>query len=242
MRSIQIGNTTVPYELVFTDRRKTIELTVDLNKHLTVKAPHGISEEDITINLMRRAKWIINNLDRMDEVILHETTKEFVSGEKFLLRGRRYRLKVIKVSGGDAPTLQFKGGMFVATVSGEMPEKEYRPLLYPLFVEYYHHKAQQVINERMRKYLKYFDIEPSLVKVEDLKSKWGNCSKTNQLRFNWRIVMAKTSIIDYVIAHELCHLVHKNHSKEYWKLLMTLMPDYEKKKEWLRVNGKMLEM
>lgn len=99
-----------------------------------------------------------------------------------------------------------------------------------------------VINERMKRYLKYFDTEPSLVKVEDLKSKWGNCSRMNQLRFNWRIVMAKTSIIDYVIVHELCHLVHKNHSKEYWNLLKTLMPDYEKKKEWLRVNGKMLEM
>lgn len=77
---------------------------------------------------------------------------------------------------------------------------------------------------------------------EKLKSKWGSCSRTNQLRFNWRIVMAKTSIIDYVIVHELCHLVHKNHSKEYWNLLRTMMPDYEKKKEWLRVNGKMLEM
>lgn len=242
MHTIQIGNTTVPYELAFTDRRKTIELTIDLNKHLTVKAPNGMSDDDVTLNLMRKAKWIINNLDRMDEVILHESIKEFVSGEKFLLRGRRYRLKVVKVTGNDAPTLQFKGGMFVATVSDKVPEKEYRVQLYPLFLEYYQHKAQQVVNERVRKYLKYFDTEPSLVKVEDLKSKWGSCSRTNQLRFNWRIVMAKTSIIDYVIVHELCHLVHKNHSKEYWNLLRTLMPDYEKKKEWLRVNGKMLEM
>ncbi len=103
-------------------------------------------------------------------------------------------------------------------------------------------RVKQVLNERVKKHLKYFDTEPSLVKIEDLKSKWGNCSKTDQLRFNWRIVMVKTSIIDYVIVHELCHLVYKNHSKEYWNLLRTLMPDYEKKKEWLRVNGKMLEM
>jgi predicted metal-dependent hydrolase len=239
MHSIQIGNTIVPYELIFTGRKKTIELTIDLNKHLTVKAPNGMSDDALTANLFRKAKWIINNMDKMDDVVLHESNKEFVSGEKYLLRGRRYRLKVSK---GETATLKFRNGRFIATVPEHTPESEYNNLLRPLFLEYYQQKAEQVINERVKRHLKYFDDEPSLIKIQDLRGKWGNCSKTNQLRFNWRIVMAKTSIIDYVVVHELCHLKHKNHAKEYWESIKTIMPDYEQKKEWLRVNGKVLDI
>ncbi|AFV22846.1 hypothetical protein Mpsy_0637 [Methanolobus psychrophilus R15] len=237
MRSIDIGNTTVPYELIFTGRKKTIELTIDLHRHLTVKAPHGMEDDAVKTNLFRKAKWIINNLDKMDDVIIHESNKEFISGEKYLLRGRRYRLKVIK---GDDVSLKFNNGRFIATVPKDVLESEYKALLHPLFMEYYQQKAEQVISERVKRYLKYFDNEPSLVKVQDLKGKWGNCSKTNQLRFNWRIVMATTSIIDYVVVHEMCHLKHKNHSKEYWDSIKTILPDYEKRKEWLRINGKIL--
>lgn len=239
MHSIQIGNTTVPYKLVFTGRKKTIELTIDLNKHLTVKVPREMTDDAIQINIFRKAKWIINNLDKMDDIILHETNKEFVSGEKYLLRGRRYRLNVSK---DEKTTLKFNNGRFIATVPKDVSESEYRRHLQPLFLEYYQHKAEQVINERVKRYLKYFDDEPSLIKVQDLKGKWGNCSKTNQLRFNWKIVMAKTSIIDYVVVHEMCHLKHKNHSKEYWDSIKTILPDYEKRKEWLRVNGRILDL
>jgi Predicted metal-dependent hydrolase len=239
MHSIQIGNTTVPYELIFTGRKKTIELTIDLNKHLTVKAPHGMSDDALTTNLFRKAKWIINNLDKMNDVVLHESNKEFVSGEKYLLRGRRYRLKVTR---GEDTSLKFMNGRFIATVPKGVSEAEYRSHLCPLLLAYYHQKAEQVINERVKRYLKYFDDEPSLVKIQDLKGKWGNCSKTNQLRFNWRIVMAKTSIIDYVVVHELCHMKHKHHAKEYWDSIKTIMPDYEQRKEWLRVNGEVLNI
>ncbi|MCD4822331.1 MAG: M48 family metallopeptidase [Methanococcoides sp.] len=204
---------------------------------MTVKAPEGMTEDALTTNLFRRAKWIINNLDKMDEVIEYESNKEFISGEKYLLRGRRYRLKVNK---GDEPSLKFLKGKFHATIPIDVPESEYKSYLQPLFLEYYHHKAEQVIDERVKKYIKYFDDEPSLIKIQDLKEKWGSCSKKNQLRFNWKIVMAKTSIIDYVVVHEMCHLRFKDHSKQYWDSIKTIMPDYEQRKEWLRVNGKLL--
>lgn len=159
MHSIQIGNTTVPYDLIFTGRKKTIELTIGHNNRMTVKAPQGMTEDALTTNLFRRAKWIINNIDRMDEVIEYESNKEFISGEKYLLRGRRYRLKVNK---GDEPALKFLKGKFHATIPVDVPEFEYKSYLQPLFLEYYHHKAEQVIDERVKRYLKYFDDEPSL--------------------------------------------------------------------------------
>ncbi len=70
----------------------------------------------------------------------------------------------------------------------------------------------------------------------------GKLHKQGNISLNWRIVLAPTSIIDYVVAHELCHLVHHNHSKEFWKLLQSIFPDYKERKEWLRVNGGLLTL
>ncbi|HII02663.1 TPA: M48 family metallopeptidase [Methanosarcinaceae archaeon] len=85
-------------------------------------------------------------------------------------------------------------------------------------------------------------MKQSVHEKQYLKNKWGNCSKTNQLRFNWRVVMAKMSIIDYVIVHELCHMKHKNHSKAFWNDVQKILPDYEERKEWLRVQRDLLKI
>ena len=242
MRSIQIGKTTVEYDLIFSKRKKTIGLTIDHNKKLTVRAPKKLSEDDVRANLFQKAKWIINHLDKMDEIQQEESIKEFVSGEKFLLRGRRYRLKVFQNEYCSKSSLTFKNGKFIATVPKDLHESDYRESIRPLFISYYHQKAEKVINERLNRYLKYFNDRPSGIIVKDFKSKWGSCSKDNKLRFNWRIVMAKTSIIDYLVVHELCHIEHKNHSKDYWDAVQAIIPDYEERKKWLRVNGNILKL
>ena len=74
-------------------------------------------------------------------------------------------------------------------------------------------------------------------RIKEQKTRWGSCSKRNNLNFNWKIIMAPEKVIDYVIIHELCHLVHFNHSKEFWNLLAFYMPDYKEQAEWLKNNG-----
>lgn len=241
MDYLEIGNTKVEYELVTSSRKKTIELVIDFNKGFTVKAPKGMKKKDVIKNLHKKEKWIINNLDRMSEILKNETNKEFVSGEKFLLRGRRYSLKVT-ASKKDLPSLEFKKSKFLAIVPSQLTEKQYATILKPLFIQFYKKKAEQIINERIKKYLKYFKIEPKNIVVTELKNKWGSCSKNNQLRYNWRIVLANTSIIDYIIVHELCHMIEKNHSDQYWKEVKRILPDYKKSKNWLKTNSEMLNL
>lgn len=242
MEQIRIGNTLVDYRLVYSSRQKTIELIIDLDSGFTVKAPASISKEDVAANLQRKSNWIITNLDKMNEVIKNETRKEFVSGEKFLYKGKHYRLKVIQVDEEIVPSLTFTHSKFIARVPENLSEFDYPRVIQPLFIGFYHEKAEKILNQRARKYLVYFESKPSLIKVQFLKNKWGNCSKTNQLRFNWRVVMAKMSIIDYVVIHELCHTKHKNHSKAFWNEVQKILPDYEEKKEWLRINGDLLKI
>lgn len=241
MDYLQIGNTKVEYELVNTDRRKTIELVIDFNKGFTVKAPKVMKKEDVIKQLHRKDKWIINNIDRMTEILKYESIKEFVSGEKFLLRGRRYALKITK-SKKQGPFLEFNKSQFKAVVPSQFNESQYHSILRPLFIKFYKNRAEKLINERVKKYLNYFNVEPKTIIVTELKDKWGSCSKKNQIRYNWRIILANTSIIDYVIVHELCHMVQKNHSDLFWNEVKKILPEYEQRKGWLRTNNDILNI
>ena len=242
MEQIKIGNTFIDYCLINSSRQKTIELVIDLDSGFTVKAPDSMRKEEVAVNLRRKASWIITNLDKMNEVIRNETRKEFVSGEKFPYKGKHYRLKVVQVNEEIVPSLTFTHSKFIAYVPANVPEYDYPRIIQPLFINFYHEKAEKVLNQRARKYLLYFDDKPSLIKIQSLINKWGNCSKTNQLRFNWRVVMAKMSIIDYVVVHELCHTKYKDHSKAFWNEVQKILPDYEERKEWLRINGDLLNI
>jgi predicted metal-dependent hydrolase len=228
--------------LIYSSRQKTIELVIDLDSGFTVRVPANMSKDEVAANLQRKTNWIITNLDKMNEVIRNETRKEFVSGEKFLYKGKRYRLKVMQVNEEIVPFLSFTHSKFIAYVPASIPEFDYPRIIQPLFIDFYYQKAEKTISQRARKYLIYLEAKPSLIKVQSLKNKWGNCSKTNQLRFNWRVVMAKMSIIDYVLVHELCHMKYKDHSKAFWNEVQKILPDFEERKEWLRINGDLLKV
>ncbi|MBQ8597165.1 MAG: M48 family metallopeptidase, partial [Lachnospiraceae bacterium] len=78
------------------------------------------------------------------------------------------------------------------------------------------------------------------IRIKDQKSRWGSCSSKGNLNFNWRIVMAPEPVCDYVVIHELCHLVHLDHSERFWKLVESICPGYEQYKKWLKTNGSRL--
>ena len=86
------------------------------------------------------------------------------------------------------------------------------------------------------------DFQPQEIKVRDQKVRWGSCTTEGKLIFNWRIIMAPISAIDYVIVHELCHLKEASHSAKFWGMVESLQPTYKKWKEWLHINGRQLDL
>jgi len=80
------------------------------------------------------------------------------------------------------------------------------------------------------------DLFPKEIIIKDQKKRWASCSKDGTLRFNWRISMAPISIVDYIVVHELCHLKVKSHSSDFWKLVSITLPDYQKRRDWLKNN------
>ena len=104
----------------------------------------------------------------------------------------------------------------------------------------YRKAAKIYIPQRVEYYSKQMGGSYQTVSIREQKTRWGSCSSNHTLSFNWRLMLAPPQVLDYVIVHELCHLTHMNHSKEFWDLVEKIMPDYKEKKQWLKENGHLL--
>ena len=104
----------------------------------------------------------------------------------------------------------------------------------------YRREAAAVFEEKAEEFAKRLHVSFQDIRIKDQKSRWGSCSSKRNMNFNWRLLMAPEPVCDYVIIHELCHLIHMNHSADFWNLVESICPDYRQYKKWLREKGKLL--
>nr|MBP8743465.1 M48 family metallopeptidase [Acidaminococcaceae bacterium] len=102
--------------------------------------------------------------------------------------------------------------------------------------KWYRERAQELITQRVLYYGRFFDGKPSAVQIKEQKKRWGSCTYNNKLLFNWRCIMARREALDYVVVHEMSHMVQKNHSPAFWQIVETIMPEYKLEKKWLKEN------
>lgn len=212
-------------------KRKTIALQITDNAVLIVRAPLRVSMQAIEKVVAKHANWIER---KKKEVLSREAKfvrKEFVSGEEFLYIGQYYRLTIVDEQN---EPLTFNRGFFLS--------KNYLSTAREVFVDWYKKKAFEKISERVEWYAKKKRFTYNKVTITNAEKRWGSCSFKGNLNFSWKLIMAPLFVIDYVIIHELMHLKVKNHSKVFWNKVEMLMPDYEKRQEWLKKNGYLLRI
>lgn len=144
--------------------------------------------------------------------------------------GKHYRLQVFDA---DNEQIKFKQKFIIHKT------KETQADL--LFKAWYSQKAQQKIAPRVALYAKNLGLSYNMVKIADVKYRWGSCTPNGNLIFNWRLIKAPIFVIDYIIVHELAHLIESNHSAYFWRIVKTNAPNYEKAKDWLKQHGELLE-
>lgn len=107
---------------------------------------------------------------------------------------------------------------------------------------YYKNKAKVLIRERLQYFNEFYGFSYNRVSFRNQKTRWGSCSSEKNLNFNWRLILAPLEILDYVVVHELSHLKEMNHSSDFWTLVEKQIPDYKKRKEWLKENHYLLNL
>ncbi|MBM7556838.1 M48 family metallopeptidase [Halanaerobacter jeridensis] len=242
MPAIEYGTTIIKYKVVRSDR-KTVGLEVSIEGGVKIRAPEELSENEIEEVVEKKAEWILKKQDKLSDVKPAPIPKEFLSGEKLPYLGRRYRIKVKESDNVDQVKVKLYQGKFWIMVSKDVSDSDSRrELIRDEVIQWYRSHADQKIRERVKKYQEQIGEAPNLIKVKKQKKRWGSCSSKRNLNFNWKLIMAPMSVVDYLVVHELAHLKYPNHSKEFWQLVEAVIPNYEEKQEWLRVNGRQLSI
>ena len=107
-------------------------------------------------------------------------------------------------------------------------------------VRWYKRQAILKLTDKVDRYAERVGVKPAAIEVRSFKSRWGSCTQRGELHFNWQIMMAPNQLVDYVVVHELCHLLRHDHSPEFWKEVERVMPDYIKYKEQLKEHASFL--
>ncbi|MDA9927013.1 M48 family metallopeptidase [Amylibacter sp.] len=221
-----------PFEIIRTDRVKSASIDVEDNL-VKVTVPKNLSDERIEELIKGRILWIKQKLALQATAIISKP-KEYVDGEAFAYLGRNYRLKC---ANGSEESVKLKSGYLnVTTKNGKRNSEHIKVAI----EQWYRTKALSRLIDKTRRYSAILKVEPTSINLKDYKAMWGSCSPKGVVSYNWRIILAPHKIVDYIVVHELCHLIEPNHSSKYWKQVRSVIPDYENSKEWLKNNGSSL--
>jgi predicted metal-dependent hydrolase len=218
------------YELVYSQRR-TIAITVERDRRVVVYAPHRAPQESVAAAVQRKQAWIWSKVRDPYKYAVRKTQKEFVAGEAFLFLGQNYSLELVP---GTRDGVRAIGRCFELSRIHRHRGRE-------LFREWYVDEARKRIPPRVVAIAKAMGTEVQRVSVRELKYQWASCTPSRRLSFSWRIIQAPSLVVEYLIVHELAHLLEPNHSDRFWNIVAVHAPAWEKAKDWLRQHGSRLE-
>jgi len=213
-----------------TNRKKTASIKIEQGV-VQVIVPQNLPQKEIDDLLKQKSDWIRKKMIIQQSVPVSKP-KEFVYGESFTYLGRNYRLKVLT---GQLQPVKLKQGYLQVTVP--MEQKSDQALIRKLLQDWYLDRASDKLEQKSIKYSEQMGVQPTKIKVKEYKSRWGSCNSRGEISYNWKIIMTPHRIVDYLVVHELSHLIHHNHSKQYWNQVRSIVPDYQDRRDWLKTNA-----
>lgn len=212
-------------------RRRTIGITIERDGDLVVTAPEGVGLDRVESVVRGKLFWVFGKLAERALLFQPPPEKEYVSGEGFHYLGRSYRLLLTDQAPRDAESrLRLTGGRFVLS-------RRDQPRAAELFTKWYTAHGLVWLRRRAGELADRVGKEPEDVRVRDLGNRWGSCTGAGVLNFHWRVIRLPATLVEYVVAHELVHLLEPRHDAAFWNRLERVMPDYRRRKRLLAEHG-----
>jgi predicted metal-dependent hydrolase len=231
IHTVNYGKTRVDFSLSYS-ARKTLGISVDPDLSIRVVAPRNTTLEKIKDKVEQKARWIVKQKEFFADFLPKSPRREYVSGETHLYLGKQYRLRFVKSS--EKKVRMNGGGIIVYS-----PDSSDKTLIKQLLNEWYREHALRIfewrIIQNLEKFKKYNLTYPELV-VRRMEKRWGSCTPGGTITLNPEIIKAPVGCIDYVIVHELCHMIHRNHDKKFYKLQAKVGPEWMKWKMKLEIT------
>jgi predicted metal-dependent hydrolase len=217
LRHVELAGTTVDYRLIRA-RRRTIGMEVDLDG-LSVRAPRWVTLGEIEAALVERANWIVKALAEWRGRRRDVMPREWKSGAPILFRGRELALEVFP-----ARQVRIAPDLFNLTVLH--PHAQDETQIAVLVGRWLKDEALRLVAPHVAHYARRITPLAPSVRLSNARSEWGSCNAKGEIRLNWRLVQLPPALAEYVVAHEVAHLVELNHSARFWAMVETLMPGH----------------
>jgi len=221
------------YSIRRSAKRRRLTITVERDRSVIVHAPTGTSDETIRQAVESKRQWLYQKTQHHQKYreLPHPPGKELVSGESALYLGRSYQIEVVHDGSRE---IRFARRFVIPSTRGHDRKGVMR--------DWYVARAEEVILPRVRRHARNLGVQFAKAKIVDNRYRWGSCTVKDNVNLNWRLIKAPMFVIDYVIVHELAHLLEGNHTAAFWNVVRTQAPKMEKAKNWLMENGQILEV
>ncbi len=231
MESLAYGNTVLHFDLEYSERR-SLAIEVHPDTSVRVKAPLESSMADVEKKLLKRASWIIRQQKYFSQFLPRTPEREYVRGESHKYLGKAYPLKILTSKQRD---VKLKGGQLIVFTPSDDPVV----VKALLSAWYYNHtvpKIEEIYKETLPRFNR-FDIGVPKMEIRRMKNRWGSCTPKGKILINPELIKTPRRCIEYVMIHEMCHLVVPSHNKKFYKVLGEVMPNWERWKQRLELTS-----
>lgn len=227
MPRLQYGQTVIEWRFEPNDKLKRHYVTVERGRPVLLRGP-SVGEAEQEALVRQRARWI---REKLSLVNLPQSEEPIVTGSRLRYSGRTYFTEVRHAPDISEPRLRFTASRFIV----ENPEGRSisQEALAPLLLDFYRKRAEEKLPMRVRYWERQTRLKAQGARIRVFQSRWGSCDARNVLEFHPRVMELPASVQDYVVVHELCHVVEKNHTPAFWALVARHMPDWRRQHEVL---------
>lgn len=232
--TFQLAGKQINYRIQQNKKVKYYGLSFLPGQGLVIQVPKTISQTEIFTILNRHRRWILNRLRKANIIQDNKQKFHFNDGAKLQALDEKYTLS-FKIRPDHKMYWQQKGKILEICLT-----EHNQNWLSQIIVHWYKLMAREFLNERVFFWAKKMKVDFNQVRVKDQKSLWGSCSKKKNLNFNWRIMLLASKVADYLIVHELAHLIQLNHSSKFWNIVETYLPNYKYLKQKIKEKNYLL--
>jgi len=214
------------YLLKWSNRRRSLSIEVDANQ-VVVRAPHSAAKSYVHQFVVSRGDWVRAKLEQQSQRQSEVPVRNYAEGGVFSWLGHDYRLYVCR---GKTTRIAIEGQHLCVTLA---PRAQLKTQL----LQWYRQQAEQMLWDKSHHYAEQLGVSITGVNFRLTKTKWGHCTRSGQIQYNWHIVLAPEAVVNYLVAHEVSHRRHMHHGPAFWRTVAKLCPGYELQRQWLKRFG-----
>jgi predicted metal-dependent hydrolase len=214
-----------------------ISISISERRGVVVNAPFWVTEGLIRNFIEEKSEWIKKHLKHIGA---KKVSKQYCEGEKHLYFGKEYSLVISTSETHGRSKINLTTNSLEIQIPKGIPEEKFPEKVKDALLYWYLEMGIEIITGKVNHYSKVIGVNYKKINLKKVSSIWGSCSPTNCLSFNRKLVMAPHEVVDYVVIHEVSHMVHRNHGTNFWNLVKSLDPEYKNHRKWLRQNHHLL--